>query len=112
RCLNLTPMAGGASWQLHGPGGAVTVDLDCRLQANDVLASHVAAVAGFGIAATADFVAAQAIARGELVQVLPRWTFADAAIHAVHAAGLYVPARARAFIDHMAAVLAEYRAPD
>ena len=55
------------------------------------------------------FEAAQAMAQGELVRVLPRWSFADANIHAVHAAGPYLPARTRAFMEHMQEVLVAYR---
>jgi DNA-binding transcriptional LysR family regulator len=105
RCLNFSPIAASASWQLIGSGGAVTVEVDCRLRANDVHACHVAAVHGLGIAVTADFVAAKAIGEGKLVQVLPRWKFADAQIYAVYPSARHVPARVRAFHEHLAATI-------
>lgn len=109
RCLQFAPLAGGAVWALERLAERCTVDVGWRLRSSDVFASHHAAVAGLGIAATADFVAAQALRSGQLVPVLADWRFADAAVHAVHAAGSYVPLRARAFIDHMAQALDAYR---
>lgn len=100
RCLNFSQTTGPA-WQLSGPGGAVTVDLNCRVRANDVEASYVAAVHGFGIAVLADFVARRAVEEGLLVPVLTRWKFPQGRIHVVHASARYLPARVRALTRHL-----------
>jgi DNA-binding transcriptional LysR family regulator len=108
QCLNFLPLAGGANWELHGPGGPTTVAIRSRLRANDVQASHIAALRGLGIAGTADFVAQAAVAAGQLVQVLPRWRFADAHVYVIHPSARYLPARVLAFREHLESVMTDF----
>ena len=105
RCLNFSPITTGPTWQLSGPGGPVMIDLNCRVRANDVEATYVSALHGFGIAVLAGFVAQRAIEEGLLVPVLARWKFSQASIYAVHASAKYLPARVRAFSDHLTEIM-------
>ncbi|MCY1450758.1 LysR substrate binding domain protein [compost metagenome] len=58
------------SWSLHGPDGRVTVTRPARVSANNSLLLRDLLVAGLGIGALPSFLAAPALASGQLQQVL------------------------------------------
>lgn len=65
------------------------------------------AAAGLGITALPDLYAAEAVAQGRLVRVLPAWRTEPATAWAVFPERRLMPARTRAFIDAMVAGLAQ-----
>ncbi|MDP4299380.1 LysR family transcriptional regulator [Leptothrix discophora] len=65
------------------------------------------ATAGLGITALPDLYAAEAVADGRLVRVLPGWQTELATVWAVFPERRLMPARTRAFIDAMVAGLAQ-----
>ena len=62
-------------------------------------------VAGGGIAALPDFIAADALASGELVRILPDWSLPQAYLHLLSPPSRLRPARVRALSDHLVDVL-------
>jgi DNA-binding transcriptional LysR family regulator len=86
-------------------GGETSVKLGARLVATSTEGVFAAAAAGLGIAATSLFACRAELDRGEFVRVLDRHTLALIDVHAVFPAGRRTPAKARAFVDHVAATL-------
>lgn len=90
-------------WRLgDGSGGHVTVRVRGRYQSNLGDALREAALAGLGIAQHSTWHVCDDLRAGRLVLVLPEHPPPDAAIHAV-TPQRRKPARARAFIDFVAA---------
>ena len=65
-----------------------------------------ALAAGLGIAAASLFACRTELARGELVRVLDEHMLSPIDVHAVFPTGRQPPAKARAFVEHLAAELA------
>lgn len=92
-------------WRFERPGEAATVPVRGRYTANHSEVRLEAALAGLGIASLPGFAARAAIARGDLVPVLPDWR------HVTHYSGTawllypsqrHLPAKLRVWIDHLA----------
>lgn len=77
-----------------------------RLSAPLVETVFAAAVAGLGIVALPMFVVEQALHDGRLTVVLPSWSMRPVSIYAAVPTRKYLPARTRAFLDHLRAVFA------
>jgi DNA-binding transcriptional LysR family regulator len=93
-------------WHLSGPGGEQrTIALDPEVKVGNSLVLRDLLIAGHGIGTLPDFVADEAEARGELVQVLPDWELPAPEIFAVTASRLGMDARVTAFLDHLRAAL-------
>ena len=75
------------------------LDATARLTANDPKAIHRMVLNGAGITATARYVAAPEIERGNLVRVLPEWSVPAVDVSLVIPPGKERSAAARAFID-------------
>lgn len=74
-CLVFT--TSGARWEFHSPQGQVGVDVRPRLKTNDGEALCNATVSGLGIAVLADYLAAEPVAQGRLVEVCPQLRLPD-----------------------------------
>ena len=77
------------------------------VQVSDYAAVHRLLLAGGGIGAIPDIVAAASLRAGGLVPVLPDWSLARARLHAMTIAGREAPARVRVFRDFMRMQLAQ-----
>lgn len=93
------------TWTLHGPSETVTVDLDPPVRVGNSLVLRDLLIAGQGIGTLPDFVSKEAVARGELVRVLPDWELPSPEIYAVTASRLGMDAKVTAFLDHLRASL-------
>ncbi|WP_174208731.1 MULTISPECIES: LysR family transcriptional regulator [Stenotrophomonas maltophilia group] len=93
------------SWPLLGPDGQVTITLPARVTANNSLMLRDLLVAGMGIGALPSFLAAPALARGELQQVLPDHQYPPRFVHAVYPTARHLQPKVRAFIDFLHADL-------
>lgn len=71
------------------------------MHVSDYAGLHRLLVAGAGIGAIPDIVAAASLADARLVPVLPEWTVARAQLHAISVAGREAPARVRVFREFM-----------
>ena len=93
------------AWTLHGPSETVTVDLDPPIRVGNSLVLRDLLIAGQGIGTLPDFVSKDAVARGELVRVLPDWELPAPEIYAVTASRLGMDAKVTAFLDHLCEAL-------
>jgi len=108
RCLAFAYWSEGQNWRFKRRADEVVVKVDARLWCNNGDAVVEAAAKGVGIAMQPDFIAGPLIRSGHLVEILPGWRAMELGIYAVHSPGPFVPAKTRAFIDHLATAL---RAP-
>lgn len=93
------------TWQLHGPSGSTTIDLDPPVRVGNSLVLRDLLIAGQGIGTLPDFVSDEAEARGALVRILPGWELPAPDIFAVTASRLGMDAKVTAFLDHLRAAL-------
>ena len=91
-----------------GSGGKTeTVSVEGPLRVNHPDAVREMAVAGHGIALVPDFVAREALEAGRLREVLRGRVAFQWSILAVYPRRKYLPARVRAYVDHLLAHMAE-----
>ncbi|WP_370155608.1 LysR family transcriptional regulator [Ferrovibrio sp.] len=102
----LLAAAGQLPWRLQSGNDAVSVAGESVVRTNSSEVVRELAIAGMGIALRSTWDIGPDLAAGRLQVVLPQHPgAADVAIFAVHpAAGPFVPAGVRAFIDHLQAV--------
>ncbi|MDR5762765.1 LysR family transcriptional regulator [Caballeronia sp. LZ035] len=81
---------------------AHVIDGPCRMAANDMQMLLAAALAGAGIAYGPAFVFGDAIARGDLIALLPDYHATDLAIQAVYPSARRIPVKVRRFVDCLA----------
>lgn len=93
-------------WQFRQGGRGVSPQVAGRLSLNNGEAMRDMAIAGVGLAMLPGFIVAPALADGQLIRVLPDIETRRLPIHAVWPPVSPVPAKLRAFIDHLAAALA------
>ncbi len=95
-------------WRFRKRGEDVAVRAgDAALRSNNGDAIAAAAAAGAGVALQPDFIAAPLIRQGKLVELLPAWRAAEFGVYAVYAPTPFVPAKSRAFIDHLSKAYAK-----
>ncbi|MPQ94144.1 LysR family transcriptional regulator [Thioclava sp. JE_KL1] len=93
-------------WALHGPEGAISLDLDPAIRVGNSLVLRDLLIAGQGIGTLPDFVSDEPERRGDLVRVLPEWELPAPEIFAVTASRLGMDAKVTAFLDHLRAAMA------
>lgn len=90
-------------WQLSPEGGterdAVKIDGAVRLRANNSYAVRDALLRSLGIGPLPLLIAADSVASGRLVPVLPGWRPPPVAVHAVYPSSRYLSPKVRAFVD-------------
>lgn len=89
------------TWELHGPEGLRTIELDPPVRVGSSLVLRDLLVAGHGLGTLPDFVSAEAEARGDLVRVLPEWALPSPEIFAVTGSRLGMDAKVTAFLEHL-----------
>lgn len=109
-CLYLGETADDHRWRLRRGTQTQTVEVRGRYIANHAGARLEAALQDWGIACLPDFTAADALRAGDLVQVLPGWTFEARAymgpVWLLYPPNRFLPPKVRALIDYLAAHLA------
>jgi len=100
RLIDRVGMFGGGEWRFGSGEGAVKVD--SRLQCNTNDAAIEAAAAGWGLSRFLSYQVGPDLASGRLQAVLVAHEEAPVPIHIVHAEGLAVSAKVRAFVDFVA----------
>lgn len=95
--LVYSSVPGNEAWRV----GSETVAVRGPLRSNNLSALLAAARAGFGVAALPWYVAAEAVARGQLVEVLAGHRLPAQEIHAVFPSPKRVPAKVQAFIGFL-----------
>lgn len=102
-CLAYSLSSAGPQWRF---GGGETVAIAGPFRCDSPNALRAAALAGMGIALNARWLFENELAAGTLETVLPDHQPEPMPIHAVIPSGRHVSARARLFIDHIAAAFA------
>lgn len=98
-CVLFRPDNGQASWTLHGPEGVLERRVRGRIGGDDFSFVRGAALASAGVALLPQLIAADDVAAGRLVRVLPRYVVRGAALYIVYAAARVLPAKIAAFRD-------------
>ena len=107
-CLAYANATSGHTWQFERARSRATrsLALPARFVSNSGEVLRDAAVEGLGLAALPAFLAHDEVKAGRLVEVrLPGWQMAPDTIQAVFLQSVALPARVRAFIDHITAAL-------
>jgi DNA-binding transcriptional LysR family regulator len=86
-------------WQLRTRGHPVELQPASRVQVNDGEGLVAAALEGLGLTQVPDYMVAEPIARGDLVEVLPSCRPAPMPISAVYPSGRLVPPRVRVVLE-------------
>lgn len=107
RCLAYAYAADNQDWTFERKAkGArkaerVTVRVQHSLLCNNGDALIEAAAAGAGVTVQPSFIAGDALNEGRVVALLPGWRVRAYHVHALYPPSQYVPAKTRAFIDHL-----------
>lgn len=94
---------GGKPMPLRLQRGETSLDLADvapRLRVDSRYAQRDAVLAGLGIAENLELIAAEEVAAGRLVRILPGWTRPPVPVHAVFPSYRYLTPKVRAFIEH------------
>ncbi len=87
-------------WSFHDPDGQTEeVELHPRAVVPDMAVNRVVVAGGAGIGQLPDFMASDAIGRGELIRVLPDMRPALTDLYVLYPSQRSLPAKARVFID-------------
>jgi DNA-binding transcriptional LysR family regulator len=108
-CIALEAGGGAARWRFAQGSAQLHVAVRGRYACNHSENRRDAALAGLGIASLPAFTARQALASGALVRVLAEWrhdTDYSGTAWVLYPSNRHLPARLRAWIDHLAAALA------
>ncbi|MEZ5645959.1 MAG: LysR family transcriptional regulator [Burkholderiaceae bacterium] len=97
-CLSFTPLVRDG-WTLAKGARREQIAVRSVFQANDMRLVRQLALRGQGVALLPDFVCRQAMAQGDLVQVLAGWYARTDPIHLVYPRQRFVSAKLRRFID-------------
>jgi DNA-binding transcriptional LysR family regulator len=102
-CILYTLLATGATWPFEG----TPVKVAGRVRGNSPEVVTTMAISGLGIAMAPEFLFTDALAAGELRQILKTSSVPGLPIHALYLARRYVPMRIRLFVEHAAQAFAE-----
>lgn len=108
-CLHFSALRPELEWRFEGGERATVVPVTGPLQSDNVEALRRAAVAGAGIVLLPTFVVAGDLEAGRLVTVLDDHPVAALGVFVLYARGKFVPAKVRAFVDHLASHLRRAR---
>lgn len=87
---------------------SVVLDLDSRYRVNSAIALLNAVYAGAGITLQPCWMVDDALRRGDLVRLLPRWSGPAQTAHIVYAPRRRLPMRVQAVMDHLLAAVASW----
>jgi DNA-binding transcriptional LysR family regulator len=107
-CIVYTELTTRNAWTLITPDGSqVTVRVPAAFQTNSSEGVRAATLAGLGITYSPHFMFDDALARGEIVRLLPDWSAPPLPIHLLCTPERRGAAKVRAFGDHLADALAD-----
>jgi DNA-binding transcriptional LysR family regulator len=108
-CLRFSALRPEVEWRFEGGERATVVPVTGPIQSDNVESLRRAAVAGAGIVLLPTFVVADDLEAGRLVTVLDDHPVAALGVFVLYARGKFVPAKVRAFVDHLAGHLRRAR---
>lgn len=92
---------------LIGPAGSLQVAVQTSFLANNTFVLTKALVAGLGLGGAQLPQVRTELAAGKLVQIMPAYQYAPLDVHAVFPTSHFVPAKVRAFTDHLRSAMSE-----
>lgn len=92
---------------LTGPAGSLLVAVQTNFLANNTFVLTKALVAGLGLGGAQLPQIRAELAAGKLVQIMPAYQYAPLDVHAVFPTSHFVPAKVRAFTDHLRSAMSE-----
>lgn len=104
-CLLFSYADENAEWRLiakedpAGPPSSVTVAGNYKVNNSEAL--YQATIQGLGIAKLPTFIASDAIKKGDLIELLPRYLAPPKTFYAIYPVRKYLPAKVRVFIDFL-----------
>lgn len=103
-CVTINAVTGTRTWRFSGSRESTTVHIRAPLAVNDADALIACACSGAGIVMVSDWLAQAEIASGALVRVLGNYQIEPRGtpITALYPSRIYLPQKARAFIDFVA----------
>jgi DNA-binding transcriptional LysR family regulator len=105
-CIVYTELARRNAWTLRTPDGSdVTVRVPAAFQTNSSEGVRAATLAGLGVTLSPNFLFADALARGDVLRLLPGWFAVPLPIHLLTTPERRGAAKVKAFIEHVAAAL-------
>jgi len=99
RVINPGNLHGSREWLYHKAGKTTTAQIEPRLRVNTATAALDACVKGWGITRLLSYQAADALAAGDLVEILSDSEDREIPVQLVHSEGRRAAAKTRAFID-------------
>lgn len=88
-------------WHLSKQGQFVSVDIHCRLTANEATSLLHASLHGMGIALQPTYLVEQYIQSGQLIHILPNWKTNDLNVYALYSSRKHLSSVVRALIDYL-----------
>lgn len=104
-CLRYANVPAAKEWRFRNAGEGMTVPVLGNLTVNHGGGLREAAIAGAGIARLPDFLVSDAIASGDLVEVLPKYAVEPTGIHLLHVAGGRPLPKVTAFVTEVGGAL-------
>jgi len=102
-CLHYTNVSRAEEWRFRGARGAVSVATSGSLEANHGLVLRAAALAGVGIAVLPEFMVAEDLKTGRVIELLREHALPPrSAIHALYPRARLVPPKVKVFLDLLA----------
>ncbi len=102
RFIAVAPFEGGQIDLTHTDGRAQTLRPPVALTTSNILTAHRAVLAGAGLAVMPRWLVAEALAQGQLVDVLPQWRAAQLPLQLAYLPAHRQTRRLRAFLDYLA----------
>jgi DNA-binding transcriptional LysR family regulator len=110
-CIGFSGYSFWPDWPLQKGAMRKSVRPSCTFVTDNAETALMAAIDAAGIVLTADWLAGPALRAGRLVEVLPGWSVkGDGGVYAILPPGKLIPAKNKAFVDHLAEGLR--RAPE
>lgn len=97
-------------WQFHRRGKVIEINAAGRLMMDDPSAAIAACIAGQGVFQSLATGLNSMLSKGELVQILSRWSDERYPLYAYHPSRHLPPAKVRAFLDFVQEIAAQERA--
>jgi DNA-binding transcriptional LysR family regulator len=99
--IAMTRLRSPLTWRFSRRGSRKTIRVAGVLRTNSTAAGLALVRAGAGATILADYMVADALRDGSLVQLLPDWSLPEAGVYAVYPSTRHLPARVRTFLDFL-----------
>jgi DNA-binding transcriptional LysR family regulator len=99
--ISYSYLATGDEWHFIGPKGPISVRTKPRIHTNNGDTCRIAALDNQGIILQPDFMVAEDLRRGDLVEVMPKYRGTEFGIHAAYPTRKHLPLKIRVLVDFL-----------